>query len=446
MTYCTLAFPSIEQPEQSRSISWYGTCIWLSLSAILAATPVALANDDVDAPPDPIAAPVEPPPNQRDYFGGGAVPSSLLAPSRYRLGDFVLGARASLGVLYDDNVEADDDERDEDVFLTFSPAVSAKSTYARHSIGVGAGASTGTALKDTTDDFFDWRVTADGRLDLTRNSRLNAAVGYSRDVEDDESVDAEDDDGDIPIHSIDANLGYNINGERIGLGVGATVSRLDVEDEDFEDRDRTTYGLNGRVRYNWSQDLTLSVGPRYRYSVFDEDVADDGDGRDAQEFGIQFGAGYKASRTIRTRAALGYSLVTFDDPDRGDNDTATGSAGLTWAPGNGTTLNLEASRTLDLTIVDDEDSRTTTRGSATLAHRLQLGSRSALSSSLGLSISRFSDLDRTDRNLVAGLTYGYRLTEHAALAASYRFSQRDSDDEDADYYRNLISIGVTVSY
>ena len=63
-----------------------------------------------------------------------------------------------------------------------------------------------------------------------------------------------------------------------------------------------------------------------------------------------------------------------------------------------------------------------------------------------MSVNRLSDLDRTDRNLIAGLTYAYRLAEHAYATASYRFSQRDSDDEEADFYRNLISIGVTLSY
>jgi hypothetical protein len=332
------------------------------------------------------------------------------------------------------------------VFLTLSPSVRAQSTFARHSIGFGAGATAGTALKDTGDDFFDWRLSADGRVDLSRKSKINAAVGYSRDVEDDETIDAEDADGDTPIHTIDASLGYDVSGERVGMGVGASVSRLDVEGDDFADRDRTAYGMNARLRFKWSEDLTLSGGPAYRRSTFDEDLADDGDSRDAEEYSFQVGAGYRASRTISTRAALGYAIVNFDDPDRDNDDGATGSAGLTRAPGTGTTLHLRANRSLGLSIGDNQDSRTSTSGQVTLAHRLALGSRSALSSSLSLGITRLSDLDRTDRTLVAGLTYGYRLAEHAFFTASYRFSRRDSDDEDADYYRNLLSVGVTVSY
>jgi hypothetical protein len=420
--------------------------VFVFLSCLLIGGSLALSEEEREAPPDPFSQSVPETLNQSGYLGGGSVPSTLQASSGLRIGDFALGGQASLGLVYDDNVEAEDEERDEDVFLTFSPSVRAQSTYARHSIGFGAGATTGTALKDSTDDFFDWRVGADGRVDLSRRSKIDASVGYSRDIEDDEDPNAEDEDGDTPIDTIDVSLGYDIEGERAAVSAGFSVSRLDVDDDDFDDRDRTAYGLNSRARYKWSDDLALSAGASYRYSAFDEDVADDGDDRDAEEVGLQVGAGYRASRTITTRAALGYAYVSFDDPDRDNNDRLTGSTGLTWRPGSGVTLDLEARRSLGLSIEDDEDTRTNTSGRATLAHRLKLGSRSVLSSSLVLGVNRLSDLDRTDRNLVAGLTYAYRLAEHAFFTASYRYSQRDSTDGDADYYRNLISIGVTVSY
>lgn len=419
-----------------------------ALLGLLLAAPSGQAQEE-DAsppPPDPLTEPTASAPNQRGYFGGGSVPPSLLSPSRLKIGDFALSSQASLGLVYDDNVEADDDERDEDIFLTFSPAVRAQSVYARHSLGFGASATTGTALKDSTDDFFDWQVGADGRIDISRNSKLTASVGYTRDVEDDEDIQSEDDDGDTPIHSIAAGVGYDVNGERIGYGVDGSVSRLDIEGDDFQDRDRTTYGLGGAVRFKWSDKLTLSGGPRYSHSTFDDNVAEDGDSRDADAYSFQVGAGYRASRTISTRASLGYSILTFEDPDRENDDTATGSAGVSWAPGNGTTLSLQVSRSLDISVEDGEDSRVTTTGSAELAHRLRLGRRSALSSSLALSVTRSSDFDRTDRNLVTGLTYGYRLTEHAFFTSSYRFSRRFSDEDNAEFYRNLISIGLTVSY
>ncbi len=435
--------PMSAAPRRRRAFRAAAATTLLGLA--MSASSLAEENE-TEPPPDPLAEAESAAPGASGYFGGGSVPPSLLTPSRLTVGDFALSAQTSLSAIYDDNVEADDDARDEDIFLALSPSIRAQSLYARHSLGFGAGATAATALKDSTDDFFDWRIGTDGRLDLSRRSRVDASLGYSRDVEDDESVDAEDDDGDVPIHSLDAGLGFRTEGDRLGYGVSTSLARLDVEGGDFDDRDNTTVAVRGDVRLKWSDALTFSAGPGYRRSIYDDEAADDGESRDATRLDFRIGAGYRASRTIQTRASIGYAQLHFDDPDREDEDTATAGAGLIWSPGAGTTLDLQASRSLGISIVDDEDSRVRTSGTATLTHRLALGSRSAITSSLSLGVSRYSDFDRTDKTLAAGLTYGYRLTGHAYFTSSYRFSQRDSDDEAADYYRNLISLGVTLRY
>lgn len=411
---------------------------------------LSFGAEETSPPPEPPPDPLRPPPttlpSRGGFLAGGDIPPSLLAPTRWRVGDFALSTNATLAAAYDDNVDADPDARDEDIFLTVSPGIRAQSLYARHSIGFGAGATAGTALKDNADDFFDWRIGADGRVDLSKIRKINGAVGYSLDTQDGEAVDAERGQVNVPIHLIDAGLSYDVSGDTIGYSVDTSLSRQDFEDRAFDDRDRTTLGLGGAVRYAMSDRLSLSAGPTYRYSAYDEAVAGDGKNRDAQTISAQIGASYKASATITTSGAIGYSYATFDDPAREDADSAIGNLGLTWEIGQGTSLALAASRTLGLTVVDDEDSRTTTSGLATLSHRIDLGSRSALSSSLSYGISNYSDLDRTDHNVVASLGYAYRLAEHVFFSSSYRFSRRDSDDEDADYYRNLISIGITVAY
>ncbi|MGI9492009.1 MAG: outer membrane beta-barrel protein, partial [Geminicoccaceae bacterium] len=364
-----------------------------------------------EPPANPLDVPAEPIPSQSGYFQSTDATLPLQPPARTQIGDFALLTRATLTTVYDDNVEAADDERNEDIFLAFSPSIRAQSLYARHSLGFEAAGTAAEALKSGSEDFFDWRIGADGRVDLSEQRKINAAVGYRYDTEDDESVDAEDDQDDLSFHLFDASLSYNVQGDTLGYSVGSSVSRLDAEGSDFDDRDRTALGVRASTSYAFSDRLSIFAGPSYRYSTFDEDVADDGDGRDAEVISAQIGAGYRASRTISTSASIGYSYAAFDDPDREDDDTAIGNIGLTWSPGYGTTLQLGAGRTLGLTVIDNADARTTTTGDAILSHRLRLGSRSAISSSLSYQISEYSDLDRTDHNIGASLGYGYRLTE-----------------------------------
>lgn len=423
-------------------------CLVVFIGSALPSLPMAAEDTTSSSAPsnDPLILPSEPTPSRGGYFGGDSASSSLEPPPRTQIGDFALQSKASFSTVYDDNIEADDEERDEDIFFSFAPSVRAQSLYARHSLGFGASGRAATALKNGSEDFFDWRVGADGRLDLSRQNKINAAIGFSQDTEDDEAIDAEDNQDDLRLHVIDASLSYDVKGDSIGYSIGSNVSRLDAEGSDFDDRDRTTLGVRASASYALSDRLSVSLGPSYRYSTFDEDVADDGEGRDAQVINAQIGGNYKASRTIDTSASVGYSYATFDDSDREDDDSFVGNIGLVWNAGAGTSLRLQASQSLDLTVVDDADSRTTTTGSATLSHRLKLGSRSAISSFLAYSINEFSDLDRTDHNFSTGLGYAYRLTENVFFNADYRFSRRNSDDNDADFYRNLISLGLSVTY
>ena len=403
----------------------------------------ASSAEQLPNPLDPVQEPI---PSRGGYLESGDATKALQPPVRNKVGDFALRTRATFATIYDDNIEADDSERDEDVFFLFSPAIQAQSLYARHSLGLEASGTATEAIKNDNEDSFDWRVGADGRVDLSKQRKVKAAVGYRHDTEDDEAIDAEGNREDLSFHLLDASLSYDVRGEVVGYSLGTSVSRLDAEGSDVDDRDRTILRTNASASYAFSDRLTVFLGPSYSYSIYDEEVADDGEGRDAEIVSAQVGAGYKASRTINTSASIGYSYAAFEDPDREDDDSVIGSIGLTWDAGYGTTLQLRGSQTLGLTVVDDADSRRTTTGSAILSHRLKLGSRSAISSSLAYQVSDFSDLDRTDQNISANLGYGYRLSEYLFLNTGYRFSRRFSDDDGADYYRHQISLAVSVIY
>ena len=60
--------------------------------------------------------------------------------------------------------------------------------------------------------------------------------------------------------------------------------------------------------------------------------------------------------------------------------------------------------------------------------------------------SDFVDDDRTDYNFSAQLGYSYSLLQNVALNLSYRFSQRFSDESDDEFYRNLVSVGLSASF
>jgi hypothetical protein len=445
-TPCRQASRPRRGPACRRSFGRHAALAALVASGLLGRIDAVSGQEPFVVAPDPLRPPPAALPARSGYLNNTTAQDALFQQPGFRVGDFAILSRATATVAYDDNVEAENEDREDDVFLAFSPSVRAQSLYARHSIGFNAAGTAATALDNDTEDFFDWVVGADGRLDLSRQSNIDAAVAYTRETEDDEAVDAGDETDDTAVNLVNGGVGYNFQGRVVGWRVGSSVSRTDYADSDFDDRDSTTLGLNGSASYRLSDRISLSAGPSYAHSSFDEEVADDGDSRDSERFGFQVGASYQLSRTLGLSGGIGYTALFFDDPDRKDTDSATGNASVNWASGRGTSASLGVSHGLSVSVVDNEDSRATTRGRATVSHVQRLGSRSAVSGSLQFTHSDFSDLDRADQDFVAALGYGYRISEHFFFNAGYRFSQRFSEDEDEEFYRNLFAIGLSVAY
>ena len=55
----------------------------------------------------------------------------------------------------------------------------------------------------------------------------------------------------------------------------------------------------------------------------------------------------------------------------------------------------------------------------------------------------FEGTGRTDNTWSAGAGATYLVNRNLSLDASYRYSKRDSDDNDAEFTRNIVLLGIT---
>jgi hypothetical protein len=60
--------------------------------------------------------------------------------------------------------------------------------------------------------------------------------------------------------------------------------------------------------------------------------------------------------------------------------------------------------------------------------------------------SDFLDIDRTDHDIVAQVGYSRILVRNVALNLGYRYSQRFSDDNEDEFYRNIVSLGLSAHF
>ena len=112
---------------------------------------------------------------------GAYLPSLLPLPERLgagrgvRVGSFALQSATSTGLAYDDNINADDKDREGDFIWSINQYVRAQSLFRRHSLGFQASAGTGQYFQHRGESEINWLVGTDGRLDFTPNSSCTTA-------------------------------------------------------------------------------------------------------------------------------------------------------------------------------------------------------------------------------------------------------------------------------
>ena len=359
-------------------------------------------------------------------------------PQRLQVGDFALSASAALATAYDDNVDAENEDREAEIGANLSGLFRAQSLFARHSLGFQADLTVSPFAEDSEGDLFDWVVGADGQLDLTRQSSLRGAVTFLRGTESEESPEAEGA-TDRTVTSTAADVTYAHQGRRISWQIGGSVSLRATEEDGDDDSDRTVYTTFAGADYRLSRRTSLVVGAGYALNNFD--AAED----DSQSFDVSLGLSRSFGRTFSVSASLGYSRIFFDEPESEDTQAIIGFATLdgTLRLDRYTNLALTLDRSLDPVSVDDASSAVVTQASARIDRTLSPVSR--VSASLDYTYSDYNEIARTDHDTGVALGYRRSLNRIIALNLGYRFSQRFSDDPDDEFYRNIVTLGLSAN-
>lgn len=369
-----------------------------------------------------------------------------------RIGNFALQPSLSAFASYDDNANATDTDREDLFSSVVQGSLRAQSLFERHNLGAQVNVA-GTPVGRSDGEVIDWNAGIDGRLDLTSRSSLSAAVTGTRGTEDgfsaeaNEVVDATGEEATIT--DIAGTVAYRQQFRRLGWQLTGGVSRVDAEadgdvGDEADERDRTDYSAGFGVDYDLSERLDLFSEVDYDFVEFD--IEGLGGSRDSQSIGGTTGIGIKLGKTLSSRLGVGYSTVFFDDPTRDDssNITAEFSLGGVITLGRATLLDLAVDHTTERTTVEEAALVTATSIGGTLTRTLTR--RAALQMSVEGTRNDFIDLDRTDYDIAAQIAYSLAVTRHIALSSAYRFDQRFAEESENEFFRNTVSLGVTLSF
>lgn len=366
-----------------------------------------------------------------------------------QVGRFAVSSSVEAAATYDDNIRASDSDREDDITGNVGASVGAESLFERHSLGFNLGASIGNPHDDLDQDTTDRLSIAsgvNGRLDLTRRSSLSAEAEVARGAQNPEAEEAGAEEQPTIITGSGA-VAYRQRFNRLGWELAGGANRREADDGDeASEQDRTSYTISPGVDYEVSRRLTLFAQSAYGINNYDQ--SGEGGSRDSQTVRADVGAEIGLGRTFSARLGAGYAGVFFDDSERDDRHIPTITASLGGAFGISldrlTLLRLGVAHSTDQTTADEAALVTRTGVFASINRPLTRAS--AILGRVDLNRSDFVDDDRTDHNIGAQVAYSYSLLQNVALSLSYRFSKRFSDESDREFYRNLVSLGLSATF
>jgi hypothetical protein len=378
----------------------------------------------------------------------GTVVGQDYEPLGIRAGAFQIFPSTTVSETYNDNVNATDTNTRDDFITIVSPQIQVQSDFSRHAVGFTVFSDVGRYAQDSNEDFWDFGINGNGRLDIMRDSNLDGSFTVARlhDARDDPEDDATAEESARPVRFMDYNarLAYNHLFNRITFRVTGQFDRQDYRQgagsANQNDRDRNIYTGLLRVGYNISP--RINAFTEGLYTVQRRDVHRDSSGRerDSHGWGGRGGLDVNFTDLLFGEAFLGYREEYFDDSAFETKSGFNYGLNLTWLPTRLTTVTLTGGSDFEPTTNEDASANFQSRVGLRADHELLRNV--VIGAGVGYVRNDFENTDRTDNRWDANADITYLINRHFSVGAAYGYSTRSSDDPDARFDRNLVSLRV----
>lgn len=373
-------------------------------------------------------------------------------PLGTRLGGFFLYPNVGLAEVYSDNIRYSEDNEVSDWLTVVSPGVAVKSNWNVHALNFSAGADVGRYASHSEENFNDWRVATDGRLDIQRDSNITGGFKFAQLHEGRSSVDQTGAREPVIYRQFGPTADFNQRFNRLRASVGADYQIYDYEDTpsnagpdlNMDDRDRKD--LTGRVR------LGYEIVPAYEAFVrgtvnqrnYDAEIDDGGVNRDSKGWEVVAGLALDLGNVTFGNIFVGYMRQEFDDASLKAISGPSFGGDITWNPTRLTTVKGIASRTVEETTLSGASGAFSTRVGATVDHELLRNL--ILSANVDYENNDYEGVSRTDDIINVGPSADYLLNRYLRLRLRYTHSMRDSTVPEGDYTANTVFLRLLAQY
>lgn len=358
-------------------------------------------------------------------------------------------AGLSVGGGYRDNVFSTENDKTGDFLSLIEPFVSVSTAGDAFRLGASASAEIGRYASETSENYDDVTLRADGRYRIAEGFFVFGGGDYAWLHEDRSSPDAVN--GAEPTKYTEGSVFAGVSAQTgdLALRLGANLRRLDYDDTpapgltpptiDGDDRDRRLGEFGGRLSYAVTPERRIFLQALYDRRDYDEPRDNAGFQRDSD--GVQAAVGMSGRfGALSGEALVGVLSQDYDDPAFDRTTVVDVGADLTWRPTPGTTLTAALDRSIEETTVRGASGYVSTSLGLRVSRRI-VGDLSARAFAF-VTENDYQQVSRKDYVTEVGGGLRYHLTPNVFVSGDYSFEQRSSDVAGADYDAHLLMARV----
>lgn len=364
-----------------------------------------------------------------------------------RVGAFRINPAITVGETYRTNLFLTDDDPTDTFLTTITPELSVASDWNRHAVRLDLGLEKGFYTADSSDNYLDATARLGGVLDITRDARIQARIGYLREHEERGEVD-------VPFAATEPVINNNYTADVIGTyesGRFRFSPFYIFEYRDFEDvplfgggisnqddRDRVQQEGGLEVGYKVLRGYEAFVRGSYFMTDYEDAVDDTGLKRDWDGFQIIGGVKLDLTRLVTGSVGVGYARENYDDPALSDQGRFAFDIGIDWSATQLTTVMFRAKRSTDETTLPNASGITDSAAGVEVRHELLRNLM--LIGGFDFVNREYQDISRTDNIYAASIAADWQVTRHLSFGPTYVFETRASDAPGQDYNDHQIGI------
>jgi hypothetical protein len=376
-------------------------------------------------------------------------------PLGIRAGGFLVFPQLSAYQGYNSNVFASDDDVKDDFLFNLVPALAVQSDWNRHAINLSTGANYTKYYEYTRQDYTDWFVSGNGRVDITRDAALFLGGGFSRRHELPGSPDfVEDAREPTPFNVANGFARYNQQFGRFRATVDGTIDNFDYKNSTLVDGssesndadDYTLYGGGLRVGYEIVPNYEAFVRASGNRRAYDKSSGVSNGvetlDRSSEGYSAVTGVALDLGGVLFGELYIGYLQQFYDESEFDTQEGVDGGGSLTWNITTLTTATARVARQINTTTQNDASGILTTLAGVDIDHELLRNL--ILNANFTYVNDDYDGIDRTDDYYIGGIGGRYLINRNFNASLGYRFVRRssDSDTGNFDYTRSLVRIGV----